>query len=367
MAAYKSVGYGSRGGDVSALQEKLNEKGYKLEVDGIFGDKTKAAVVDYQKKNQLQVDGIVGEETWGSLLHVPAAPKQPSTSKQVLSGVSDETANRLAQLEQGYAPSDEVLSARAEQESLVALQPKEYASGFDAQLSALYEQIASRPGFSYDPAQDAAYQSYAALYEKQGKAAMADTLGKAAALSGGYDSTYAQSAAQQAYHQYLQSLGEVLPQLQQQAYARYEDAGDALAQQYALVQARQQAEYEQWQTEQKAWEQAVQRAAERAEGLEKQDRANYETMLDYFTAKANAEQKASGENKVNSGKADTAAEKKQSLSSAAADSLRRAITNYCKGGDDVSAVALYQQYVGRMTPAQKKSFGALLGKYGVNV
>lgn len=365
MATYKSVGYGSSGADVSALQQKLNEKGYTLAVDGIFGDLTRAAVVDYQTKNALQVDGIVGEETWGSLLREPVST-QPSTSAQVFSGVSDETANRLSQLEQGYAPSDEVLLSRAEQESLAALQPKEYASGFDAQLEALYAEIARRPNFSYDPAQDAAYQSYAALYQKQGKSAMADTLGEAAALTGGYGSTYAQSAAQQAYNRYLQSLGEVVPQLQQQAYARYSDAGDALARQYALVQERQQAEYEQWQTEQKAWEQALERAEDKAAALEKQDRAQYETMLDYYADKAAAEQKASNGIKVNTG-ATAETEKKQSLSSAAADSLQRAITNYCKGGDDVSAAALYQQYVGRMTPAQKKKFDALMAQYGISL
>lgn len=365
MAAYKSVGYGSRGADVSALQQKLNEKGYGLEVDGIFGDLTRGAVVDYQKKNALQVDGIVGEETWGHLLQ-SAVPSRPTASTQVLSGVSDETANRLSQLEQGYTPSDEVNAARAEQESLAALQPKEYVSGFDAQLSALYDELSARPGFSYDPAQDAAYRSYAALYERQGKAAMADTLGKASALTGGYGSTYAQSAAQQAYGQYLQALNEVIPQLQQQAYGRYIDSADTLAQRYALVQEAQQAEYEQWQAAQEAWERAVERAEDKTAALEKQDKSAYETMLKYYADKAEAEQKVSGGAKNNTGAA-LPSEKQQSLSSAAAESLQRAITNYCKGGDAVSAAALYQQYAGRMTPAQKKKFDALLGRYGVSV
>ena len=87
-------------------------------------------------------------------------------------------------------------------------------------------------------------------------------------------------------------------------------------------------------------------------------------MLDYFADKAAAEQKAANGTKVNTGAA-AEAEKKQSLSSAAAESLSRAITNYCKGGDDVSAAALYQQYVERMTPAQKKKFDALMAQYGI--
>ena len=42
------------------------------------------------------------------------------------------------------------------------LRPGDYESDFTAQLDALYQEISSRPGFSYDPASDAAFQSYAA-------------------------------------------------------------------------------------------------------------------------------------------------------------------------------------------------------------
>ena len=189
--AYAQVSYGSTGSSVSALQEKLNANGYDLEVDGEFGPATQKAVKDYQKKKGLQVDGIAGAETWGSLLQSPAAQSGPTTGKQVLSGVSDETADRLAWLEQGYAPSDEVDAALAEWESVAAARPGAYQSSFEEELQRLYEEIAARPGFDYDPAKDAAYHSYAALYEKAGSRAMADTLGKAAALTGGYGSTYA--------------------------------------------------------------------------------------------------------------------------------------------------------------------------------
>ena len=58
---------GSQSEDVRILQKKLNAKGYKLTVDGIFGDKTLEAVKDFQKKNNLEVDGIVGKNTWAKL------------------------------------------------------------------------------------------------------------------------------------------------------------------------------------------------------------------------------------------------------------------------------------------------------------
>ncbi len=60
---------GSRGDAVRKLQELLNAKGYICgSVDGIFGSKTYAAVLAFQKANGLGADGIVGPLTWGKLV-----------------------------------------------------------------------------------------------------------------------------------------------------------------------------------------------------------------------------------------------------------------------------------------------------------
>ncbi|HAX77133.1 MAG TPA: hypothetical protein DCY88_15190 [Cyanobacteria bacterium UBA11372] len=58
---------GSKGDDVNYLQEALNEYGYKVTVDGIFGKKTEAAVKKFQKSRGLTPDGIVGPQTWSAL------------------------------------------------------------------------------------------------------------------------------------------------------------------------------------------------------------------------------------------------------------------------------------------------------------
>ena len=59
---------GSRGDAVRKLQELLNAKGYTCgSVDGIFGSKTYAAVLAFQKANGLAADGIVGSLTWAKL------------------------------------------------------------------------------------------------------------------------------------------------------------------------------------------------------------------------------------------------------------------------------------------------------------
>ena len=84
-STYPMVAYGSSGSAVKELQEALNRHGYDLAVDGIFGEKTKAAVRSYQKKNGLKLDGIAGNETWGSLRNSAAsmeemAPPAPAVS-----------------------------------------------------------------------------------------------------------------------------------------------------------------------------------------------------------------------------------------------------------------------------------------------
>ena len=53
---------------VRSLQYLLNARGAKLTVDGIFGAKTKAAVVAFQRAHHLPADGVIGAKTWGALI-----------------------------------------------------------------------------------------------------------------------------------------------------------------------------------------------------------------------------------------------------------------------------------------------------------
>lgn len=59
---------GNTGSNVKTLQTKLKNWGYYTgAVDGIFGAKTKAAVIYFQKRNGLVADGIVGAKTLAAL------------------------------------------------------------------------------------------------------------------------------------------------------------------------------------------------------------------------------------------------------------------------------------------------------------
>jgi hypothetical protein len=61
---------GDKGDSVKELQTLLNKKGYKLVVDGIFGNGTDSALRDFQSKNGLVVDGVCGNATWDKLTYV---------------------------------------------------------------------------------------------------------------------------------------------------------------------------------------------------------------------------------------------------------------------------------------------------------
>ncbi len=103
-SSYPMLRYGSSGQEVRRLQQALNRAGYSLEVDGGFGEKTRAALMDYQRRAGMTPDGVAGSKTWASL---------------GLQSAQD----RLADLEKGYTPSRETQEARRSWEELAARQP----------------------------------------------------------------------------------------------------------------------------------------------------------------------------------------------------------------------------------------------------
>lgn len=131
-SSYPMLRYGSSGQEVRRLQQALNRAGYSLEVDGGFGEKTRAALMDYQRRAGMTPDGVAGSKTWASL---------------GLQSAQD----RLADLEKGYTPSRETQEARRSWEELAARQPGDYTSPYADRMEDLLRQMESREAFSYDP------------------------------------------------------------------------------------------------------------------------------------------------------------------------------------------------------------------------
>jgi hypothetical protein len=110
----------------------------------------------------------------------------------------------------------------------------------------IMDKILNREKFSYDVNGDALYQQYKDKYIQQGKMAMADTMGQAAAMTGGYGNSYAASVGNQAYQASLQNLNDVIPQLYQMAYDRYNQEGQDLYNQYGMLSDDRSTEYGMW-------------------------------------------------------------------------------------------------------------------------
>lgn len=158
-------------------------------------------------------------------------------------GVSGYTQNRLNGLEGGYTPGSAVQQAQAYLNQVQSRRPGSYESQWDGELTELYNRIANRKPFSYDLGTDPVYQQYREQYQRQGRLAMQDTMGQAAALTGGYGSTYGEQVGQQAYNAYLQNLNDIVPDLYNAAYNRYRDEGTDLYNQYGLLSDRENQAY----------------------------------------------------------------------------------------------------------------------------
>ena len=114
---------------------------------------------------------------------------------------------------------------KSTQKAPAAYQPGTYSGKYDDQIQSALNTVTN---WRYDPMQDANYQALAKIYGARGNIAAKNTLADAAALNGGYGTSYAVSAAQQARNQYNQELAGMIPELEAQAFSRAQTTYNAL-------------------------------------------------------------------------------------------------------------------------------------------
>ncbi len=149
------------------------------------------------------------------------------------------------------APMPDAQAARRYEQAASALeglrgQKPDYTSRYDDEITSLYEQLRGRGPFRYDSATDPLYQQYVQDYTRQGQMAMRDTMGQAAALTGGYGSSYAQSVGQQQYDAYLQRLADILPETYGMALDAYRAEGEGLSDKLRTAQTLEKSDYERY-------------------------------------------------------------------------------------------------------------------------
>lgn len=151
----------------------------------------------------------------------------------------------MADIKRSYDPKEDQEYQKAMQALEAARQSKPtYPGTYDAQAGSLYEKLQTRRPFAYDINADALYRQYRDQYAALGSRAMEDTMGRAQAMTGGYANSYAQTAGQQAYQQYLGKLNQAIPELYDRALQRYRQEGSDLAEQYRLAQELGEQEYD---------------------------------------------------------------------------------------------------------------------------
>lgn len=251
-----------------ALKKENNNKLYTYELDG--GRNTQAASSNsvVNKKDPFRPTAIVDTATGNittskpnnttqteNKVTAPSAPAAPATPATPQSNYTTNTntgssnANNVPVYEAPrsaaptYSQSQSVSDAYAYLQNIVNNKPGAFSSAYQDQLQSLYDSIMNRDKFSYDLNNDALYQQYAKQYAKLGNQAMQNTMASAAALTGGYGSSYASTAGQQAYNAYLSQLGDIAPELYTRAYERYQNEGNDLLNRYQVTNNLYEADY----------------------------------------------------------------------------------------------------------------------------
>ena len=164
-----------------------------------------------------------------------------------------------------YTASARVEQARQEAQASDGKRPGEYTSQWQRQLDAAMEKILNREKFSYDLNGDALYRQYKDQTIRNGRLAMQDSLGQAAAMTGGYGSSYGQQAAQQAYQQRMDALSDKASQLYDKARTAYDNQGQRDREDYNLLLQRENSSQNQYKQALSAWQAENQRLWSRYE------------------------------------------------------------------------------------------------------
>lgn len=297
--SYMNMKIGASGDDVKTLKQLLRGAGYSLTDDDLFDEDTYQAVSDYQNANGITPNGEIGASTWAKLAGsiVNAIPKDLDTKGKV--------------------------------KFLEENKPKDYASEYTKRIDDMINQVLSREDFTYDPGSDPMYQKLKDESTYLGKRAMNDAMGAASALSGGYANSFAQTAGEHAYQDYMAQLTSGMDEMYQLALSAYDaETGRMESELKALTDA-----------ESKAYERYV------------NDIEEYNKTLEYYYKKLLDEQEQANwllENTppkyyITAPKED---EEDKSLSNILTPSefLRRKVS----GGKEVSGYATYSDYASAM-------------------
>lgn len=189
-----------------------------------------------------------------------------------------------------YKESSAVTSARDNLQNHTNNKVADWSGGtYGEALKEQLNKINNRPKFSYDLNADALYQQYKDQYINQGRLAMQDAMGQASALTGGYGNSYAATVGNQAYQSYLTQLNNVVPELYQMAYTKYNQEGQDLKDVYNILQNQYNTEYGEYRDKVADWNTEAARLTDAYNNERNFDYAQFSSNRDYYANQYNNE------------------------------------------------------------------------------
>lgn len=212
------------------------------------------------------------------------------TYKDYLESEAVKKARQLMEQNSTYKEADAVRLARDAVAQHESNKVADWSGGQWGQyLVDTNNKINNREKFTYDLNADMLYQQYKDKYMRQGEMAMQNTMGQAAALTGGYGNSYAATVGNQAYQASLQNLNDIVPSLYQAAYERYNQEGQDLQNQFARYQSLYGNEYGEYRDKVNDWNTTWSRLNDVYNNERNFDYTKFNNNRDYYTNAYNTE------------------------------------------------------------------------------
>ena len=152
-----------------------------------------------------------------------------------------------------YSESENLKASRDELAEIEGGRPSEYQSKYDDEISQLINELGETKKFNYDIESDPLWHSIKDQYQRNAILGMQNAMGDAANMTGGYGSSNAVIAGQQAYQQNISEMTDIIPELQNTALNAWQANRGALTDNlYALMNADD-ADYTKWMNEYNMW------------------------------------------------------------------------------------------------------------------
>ena len=244
----------------------------------------------YQEKKTLDPNANQASDVSTSLAKsISTGSAAGSAAKTTTTGATSKYGQQINEAANSgiaeYDPNsiDGYTQAKGYLDNIIANKPGSYRSRYTGQLDDLYGQLMGRGQYQYNMNSDALYNNYSQRYMAAGQMAMRDKQANVAANTGGFGSSYAQTAGQGAYNEYVQKLNDVVPELQAQGLARYNAETDRMTAQYNLANTADQRDYGRYRDQMADYQNERAYAADRENSLYNRGYAQYQNAQNIGT------------------------------------------------------------------------------------